>query len=234
MSLRIACRFAAFAGLGLALWGAAWGQNDCKKPVYLTLDTGHMEVAPFIADTLRKHQVKVTFFAANELTKTGDGSLGEYWAPWWRERGLEGHSFASHTLDHVVWRADLPSVAGEAQFTVQPSAGSQSGRKMRYSAAQYCGQLKASAARLSAVTGQTVLPLFRAPGGKTSPALLAAASACGFAHVGWAAFWASSCPAKNSVTRHYWPKRCAIFAAATFFWRIWVSGRVKTHGRPPC
>ena len=189
MSLRIACRFAAFAafaGLGLALCGAAWGQNDCKKPVYLTLDTGHMEVAPFIADTLRKHQVKVTFFAANELTKTGDGSLGEYWAPWWRERGLEGHSFASHTLDHVVWRADLPSVAGEAQFTVQPSAGSQSGRKMRYSAAQYCGQLKASAARLSAVTGQTVLPLFRAPGGKTSPALLAAASACGFAHVGWA------------------------------------------------
>jgi peptidoglycan/xylan/chitin deacetylase (PgdA/CDA1 family) len=30
------------------------------------------------------------------------------------------------------------------------------------------------------------LPLFRAPGGKTSPALLAAARACGFAHVGWA------------------------------------------------
>ena len=30
------------------------------------------------------------------------------------------------------------------------------------------------------------LPLFRAPGGKTSPALLAAAQACGYAHVGWA------------------------------------------------
>jgi peptidoglycan/xylan/chitin deacetylase (PgdA/CDA1 family) len=31
------------------------------------------------------------------------------------------------------------------------------------------------------------LPLFRAPGGKTSPALLRAARDCGFAHVGWAA-----------------------------------------------
>ena len=186
MSLRIACRFAAFAALGFGLGGAAWGQNDCKKPVYLTLDTGHMEVAPFIADTLRKHQVKVTFFAANELTKTGDGSLGEYWAPWWRERGLEGHSFASHTLDHVVWRADLTGGAYGAQFVVQPSAGSQSGRKMDYSAAQYCAQLKASAARLGALTGEPTLPLFRAPGGKTSPALLAAARACGFAHVGWA------------------------------------------------
>jgi peptidoglycan/xylan/chitin deacetylase (PgdA/CDA1 family) len=28
--------------------------------------------------------------------------------------------------------------------------------------------------------------LFRAPGGKTSPSLLAAAKQCGFAHVGWA------------------------------------------------
>jgi len=145
-----------------------------------------MEVAPLIADVLRKHQVKVTFFAANEPTKTGDGTLGEHWAPWWRERGLEGHSFASHTFDHVYWRADLPAVAGEPQYQVQPSAGSQTGRKMHYSAAQYCAQLRASATRLSALTGQPALPLFRAPGGKTSPSLLASARGCGFAHVGWA------------------------------------------------
>jgi len=31
------------------------------------------------------------------------------------------------------------------------------------------------------------LPLFRAPGGKTSPALLSAAKACGWTHVGWSA-----------------------------------------------
>jgi peptidoglycan/xylan/chitin deacetylase (PgdA/CDA1 family) len=145
-----------------------------------------MEVAPLIAETLRKHQVKVTFFAANEPTKIGDGTLGEYWAPWWRERGQEGHSFASHTFDHVYWRADLGSGADGAQFVVQPSAGSQVGQKMHYTARQYCAQLKASATRLSRLTGQPTLPLFRAPGGKTSPALLAAARSCGFAHVGWA------------------------------------------------
>jgi peptidoglycan/xylan/chitin deacetylase (PgdA/CDA1 family) len=36
------------------------------------------------------------------------------------------------------------------------------------------------------LTGQAPLPLFRAPGGKTSPALIEAARQCGFAHVGWA------------------------------------------------
>jgi peptidoglycan/xylan/chitin deacetylase (PgdA/CDA1 family) len=185
-SLRTACCRAAIAAVAVFLGGQAWSQSACKKPVYLTLDTGHMEVAPFIADTLRKHQVKVTFFAANEPTKTGDGTLGEHWAPWWRERGLEGHSFASHTFDHVYWRADRTGGAQGAQFLVQPSAGSQSGRKLDYSATQYCAQLKASANRLSALTGQPALPLFRAPGGKTSPALLAAARACGFSHVGWA------------------------------------------------
>jgi peptidoglycan/xylan/chitin deacetylase (PgdA/CDA1 family) len=41
-------------------------------------------------------------------------------------------------------------------------------------------------ARLLEMTGQQPLPLFRAPGGKTSPALLAAAASCGFQHVGWA------------------------------------------------
>ncbi|MFJ0886302.1 peptidase A8, partial [Bordetella bronchiseptica] len=36
------------------------------------------------------------------------------------------------------------------------------------------------------MAGAAMLPLFRAPGGKTSPALLQAARACGYAHVGWA------------------------------------------------
>jgi peptidoglycan/xylan/chitin deacetylase (PgdA/CDA1 family) len=53
-------------------------------------------------------------------------------------------------------------------------------------AQQYCQQIQASAQRLAQLTGQPALPLFRAPGGKTSPALLAAARQCGFAHVAWA------------------------------------------------
>jgi peptidoglycan/xylan/chitin deacetylase (PgdA/CDA1 family) len=37
------------------------------------------------------------------------------------------------------------------------------------------------------MTGQPMSAVFRAPGGKTSPALLKAAADCGFTHVGWTA-----------------------------------------------
>jgi peptidoglycan/xylan/chitin deacetylase (PgdA/CDA1 family) len=73
-------------------------EQTCNKPVYLTFDTGHMAVAPLIADVLRQENVRVTFFAAHERTQQGDGSLGDHWAPWWRARAAEGHMFASHTM----------------------------------------------------------------------------------------------------------------------------------------
>ena len=178
----------------------AAGQNDVKrqanttvsgspqacKPVYLTLDTGHMAVAPLIAEILNKHQVKVTFFAANERTKTGDGSLGHDWAPWWKARAAEGHAFASHTFDHTYWRGDVADPAGGAtRFKMRPTAGPLEGKDLNWSAHQYCEEIKKSSTRLEAITGQKSLPLFRAPGGKTSSALLAAAKSCGYAHVGW-------------------------------------------------
>ncbi len=160
------------------------GQAACDKPVYLTLDTGHMAVAPLMADVLKRHGVKVTFFAANERTQTGGSSLGDAWAGWWRERAAEGHEFASHTHDHVYWRADVP---GETtRFRVRPSAGPQEGQESVWDARAYCAEIQRSTDRLTAITGQKALPLFRAPGGKTSPALLAAARSCGYAHVGWA------------------------------------------------
>lgn len=156
------------------------------KPVYLTLDTGHMAVAPLMAEVLNKHQVKVTFFAANERTQTGDGSLGAEWALWWKARAAEGHEFASHTWDHVYWRGDVPAVPGaQAQFRMRPSAGPLEGKDFTWTAAQYCEEISKSSKRLEAITGKKTLPLFRAPGGKTSPALLAAAKACGYEHVGW-------------------------------------------------
>jgi len=171
---------------------AAWasdpkGTEGCSKPVYLTFDTGHMAIAPLVADVLRRHDVKVTFFAADEATKEGDGSLGQHWAPWWRARAAEGHAFASHTYDHAYWRGDIPADATHPQrFRIRPSAGPQQGRDLVLDAAGYCAEIRRSSDRLREVTGQAPLPLFRAPGGKTSPALLAAARSCGYAHVGWA------------------------------------------------
>jgi len=169
--------------LAAAMAASAAGAQTCDKPVYLTLDTGHMGVANWMAEVLNRHQVKVTFFAANEKTKEGDGSLGSFWAPWWRARAAEGHEFASHTFDHVYWRADLP---GEPpRFRVRPSAGPDTGRESTWTAAEYCAEIERGARRLQEITGQRPLPLYRAPGGKVSPRLVSVARSCGFLHVGW-------------------------------------------------
>ena len=160
----------------------AMASAPCSKPVYLTFDTGHMGVAPLIAEVLQRQNVKATFFAAQEKSKVGDGSLGEHWAPWWRERAAEGHAFASHTLEHMYWRADLPG----GGFRVRPSSGPRQGQEFELTAADYCRHIDAATERLRAVTGVEPLPLYRAPGGKTSPRLLVAARDCGYEHVGWA------------------------------------------------
>lgn len=185
---RASSRIVFFGWALLALPALANGPatDGCSKPVYLTFDTGHMGVADLVADVLQRQQVRVTFFAANERTQTGDGSLGAHWAAWWRARASEGHEFASHTLDHVYWRADLQAESGAPRFRMRPSAGAQQGRDVALSAAAYCAQLDAASARLRQHTGRAPLPLFRAPGGKTSPALLTVARQCGYQHVGWA------------------------------------------------
>ena len=172
-----ACLLLAIAGT------AASAQPACTKPVYLTLDTGHMGVAKLMADVLKRQDVKVTFFAANEKTKEGDGSLGDFWAPWWKARAAEGHEFAPHTFDHVYWRADLPG--NPPRFRVRASAGPQAGVDRVWTAAEYCAEIERSARRLQEITGRKPLPLYRAPGGKTSPRLVAAARACGWQQVGW-------------------------------------------------
>ena len=97
------------AGVAFTVFTAstAWAAA-CTRPVYLSFDTGHMGVAPLVAEVLKRHDVKVTFFLANEKTLTGGSSLDEHWAPWWRERAAEGHAFGSHTWDHDSWLADVP------------------------------------------------------------------------------------------------------------------------------
>ncbi len=161
--------------------------GTCAKPVFLSFDTGHMGVAPLIVETLKRFDAKATFFLANEPTKTGGWTLDEEWAPWWRERAAEGHDFGAHTWNHDSWVADLPA-PGQTEatrFKFSTAAGIQKPIRQELSAEQYCASLKQVAARFSEMTGQALGPIFRAPGGKTSPALLAAAQKCGYVHVGW-------------------------------------------------
>jgi peptidoglycan-N-acetylmuramic acid deacetylase len=161
--------------------------STCAKPVYLTFDTGHMAVAPLIADVLSRHQVKATFFLANEKTKTDGTSLDDAWQPWWQARAKEGHAFGSHTFDHVYWLADTAK-----GFRVKATAGKASGQVFDWTAEQYCAAAKSSGARFQQMTGQALSTkdarmLFRAPGGKTSPKLLQTLRSCGFEHIGWSA-----------------------------------------------
>ena len=164
----------------LALAASSVHGAVCERPVYLTFDTGHMAVAPLVAELLHRHDVKATFFLANERTRTGGSSLDEVWAPWWKARAAEGHAFGSHTWDHDVWQADTA-----AGLRVKPTQGPQAGKTRVLSPAAYCAELERPAQRFRAMTGAAMGSVFRAPGGKTSPVLLQAAAACGWTHVGW-------------------------------------------------
>ena len=162
--------------------------SACNKPVYLTFDTGHMGIANLVAQVLQKHKVHVTFFAASEPTKEGGSSLSDFWAPWWKARADEGHQLASHTFDHMYWLADVRDKAtGQVtHFKVKPSAGLRAGQSFVVSVAEYQQEIARASQRLTQMTGRKPLPLYRAPGGKTSPALIAAAQQGGYQHIGWA------------------------------------------------
>ena len=165
----------------LAVWVSA-AAAACGKPLYLSFDTGHMGVAPLVAEVLHRQGVKATFFLASERTLTGGHSLDDLWAPWWKARAAEGHAFGSHTWDHESWLADVPG-----GLRLKPSMGPQAGKPRVLDAKAYCQELERPARRFEAMTGQRMGAIFRAPGGKTSPALLAAAQGCGWTHVGWSA-----------------------------------------------
>ncbi|MEC5215434.1 peptidoglycan/xylan/chitin deacetylase (PgdA/CDA1 family) [Actimicrobium sp. GrIS 1.19] len=176
-------RFDALAAavLGLVLAAPASAAGVCKGTIYLTFDTGSQSQAEFIAATLRRHHAKATFFLANEKTVNQDYSLDPAWAPYWKARVAEGHAFGTHTFDHVYVQRDLPG----GRIEVKPQFGEHAGQKLDWSPAQYCAELNRVGTRFAALTGSRLDPLWRAPGGKLTPNLRAAGSACGYAHAGW-------------------------------------------------
>jgi peptidoglycan/xylan/chitin deacetylase (PgdA/CDA1 family) len=150
--------------------------------VYLTLDTGSMRHAELIAQILRRHDVKATFFLANEKTPEGDFSLDERWRGYWRDRVAEGHAFGSHTYDHVYFR----SASADGRMSVRPQFGEQAGRMLQWDVQGVCNEIDRVQQRFKALTGTDLDRYWRAPGGKAPPQVLSAARGCGWAHVYWA------------------------------------------------
>ena len=170
---------AASATIALAA-GAAVAQQ-CRGHVYLTLDTGNMSQAEEIAATLRRHDVRVTFFLANERTPRGDFSLDPSWSAYWKARADEGHAFGSHTWRHGRFVADEG-----AGVRYRPQFGEDAGRNVTLTPAALCEELRRVDRTFAAYAGRGLDAVWRAPGGTTTSKALAAAKDCGFAHVRWA------------------------------------------------
>lgn len=166
----------------LAATATTAASASCKATAYLTFDTGSQSQAEYIAETLKRHHIKATFFLANEKTVNGDYSLDPAWAPYWKARVAEGHAFGSHTFDHVYVERDLP----DGKIEVKPQFGPNAGKRLAWTPQQYCDELRRVDQRFVALTGQKLDPLWRAPGGRLTPRLKAAGAACGLAHAGWA------------------------------------------------
>ncbi len=154
---------------------------DGRAPIFLTFDTGSESQAELIRGILEKHRVKATFFLANEKSTRGDWSLDASWAPYWKSLVADGHAFGTHTFDHVYYRGD----DGADRVRVRPQFGANAGRTLSWTAADYCGELDRVAKRFEALTGAKLDPFWRAPGGHTSPRLIAFARSCGYRHFGW-------------------------------------------------
>jgi peptidoglycan/xylan/chitin deacetylase (PgdA/CDA1 family) len=184
MRWRLWVSLALLPGLALAQPATA-PAPACRGQVYLTFDTGNMSQADLIADTLSRHGVKAPFFLANERTPRGDHSLDDAWAGYWRARAAEGHAFGSHTFDHVYLRT-APAGDDRAVTLAKPQFGPQAGRAQRWDAAALCAELARVDARLRALAGRGLDPIWRAPGGRAPAAAMQAAQACGYRHVHWA------------------------------------------------
>lgn len=155
---------------------------NCKGTVYLSFDTGSQSQAELIAQTLKRHAIRATFFLANEKTVNGDFSLDPSWAAYWKARVAEGHAFGTHTFDHVYAQRDLP----DGRIVIKPQFGDNAGRLLTWTPQQYCDELRRVDQRFLQQTGRRLDPLWRAPGGRLTPNSKAAGAACGYAHVAWA------------------------------------------------
>jgi peptidoglycan/xylan/chitin deacetylase (PgdA/CDA1 family) len=167
----------AFAGMTM-LGGEALAQT-CKGTLYLTIDTGNMAPATEIADVLKKHNIKATFFIANEKTARGDMTLDPSWSPFWKRLADEGHAFGTHTWRHWYFRGDV-----DADKVRYVPWGKKEGESLTQ--AQVCEELEKPNTALKAMTGRNVDPIWRAPGGRATSRTLAYAKQCGYTHIHWA------------------------------------------------
>ncbi|SDY19856.1 Peptidoglycan/xylan/chitin deacetylase, PgdA/CDA1 family [Collimonas sp. OK242] len=173
----------ALAALAPAALSLAQPAKACSSgTLFLSFDTGSQSQAEYIAQTLRRHHIKATFFMANEKTVNGDYTLDPAWAPFWKSLVADGHAFGTHTFDHVYAKRDL----ADGKIEVKPQFGANGGKLLAWTPQQYCDELKRVDQRFQTLTGTHIDRFWRTPGGHLTPHTLAAGEACGYQHVAWA------------------------------------------------
>jgi peptidoglycan/xylan/chitin deacetylase (PgdA/CDA1 family) len=162
---------------------AAPALAQCRAgTLYLTIDTGWGREAEAIAAAMQRCEIRATLFLADEPDFRGGRTLGPGWADFWRARAAEGHAFGSHTWRHWYLAAD-PGPGQVRYVSRRRGEGSET-----LDGAGFCAELQKPIEALRTLAPEAkVLPLWRAPGGRTTPNALKLAAACGLRHQGWSA-----------------------------------------------
>ncbi len=130
---------------------------------------------------MNRRDVRATLFVANEVTHRGDRQLEAPWAAFWQARAAEGHAFASHTWRH--WHFAGDPEPGRTLYRSRRGEGQE-----MLDGAALCAELARPVEALRRLAPSArVLPLWRAPGGITTPGALRLAAGCGLRHQGWTA-----------------------------------------------
>lgn len=186
--------------IALSILSVSVHASTCDKPIYLTFDTGNMAVAEHVASVLKKHDVKATFFLANEKTKRGDYSLDDSWGSYWQALKKDGHAFGNHTFHHTYFVMDDGSGAAltKAQF------GSNANKVIKTNQSDLCAELQLVQDRFKKLTGHPLDKIWRAPGGKVSSNYIEMGHVCGYQHVGWSAagFLGDELPSEKYSNKH--------------------------------
>ena len=192
MRMRRASKVTFAAVLALAVPAAE--AQECAGKLYLTIDTGSMKPAKEIQAILRKHQVRATFFIANERTWRGDTALEAAWAPYWKSLAEDGHAFGTHTWRHWYFSADGPDKVlyvnrGKTREWLNQD--------------QFCRELGRVGEVFQQMTGTKMQPIWRAPGGQLTSRTQQFAKSCGYEHIGWspAGFLGDELPSSTHPNR---------------------------------
>ena len=90
-------------------------------------------------------------------------------------------------IDEAINKIDaiIAQHAGESDVLLRPQFGKNAGKAIRFDQAQLCTEISKVSTRFQELTGKPIDPIWRAPGGKTSPRLIAMGERCGYRHIGW-------------------------------------------------